>query len=286
MAVTIRAVERPDQCGRENGLVTDVDPGAAVAPDLRLLRTDDGVSISAMHLPGRSRALAFVVGHGFTGNWRQERVQRIVEALGGEAGAFALDFRGHGRSGGLCTVGELEVLDLATAVRWARSEGYRSVVAVGFSMGASVVVRHAAFTAGTPDGVDAAVAVSGPAFWFYKGTPVMRLVHHLVETRTGRALMRARGIRIASSWPWPEPMQPVDAARQLSEVPMLVVHGDQDKYFPLEHPRALHRALLEAGNPHAELWEIEGMGHAESGIDAQTLQRIGDWSAKITGESR
>lgn len=57
---------------------------------------------------------------------------------------MTFSFRGHGRSGGRSTVGDKEVLDLEAAVEWARSLGHSRVVTVGFSMGGSVVLRHAA----------------------------------------------------------------------------------------------------------------------------------------------
>ena len=51
------------------------------------------------------------------------------------------DFRGHGRSGGLSTLGDREINDLDVAVAYARELGYQRVAAVGFSMGGSIVLR-------------------------------------------------------------------------------------------------------------------------------------------------
>ncbi|MFD0593473.1 alpha/beta hydrolase [Catellatospora coxensis] len=123
----------------------------------RTLLTSDGVRVDAHHDPG-DPGLAIVVAHGFTGSWRREAVRRAAGVFGRSAGVISFDFRGHGRSGGLSTVGDLEIHDVEAAVAWARALGYRRIVTVGFSMGASVVVRHAALHRG----VDAVVAVSGP----------------------------------------------------------------------------------------------------------------------------
>jgi pimeloyl-ACP methyl ester carboxylesterase len=273
-----------------------MDVSAATEQRLTLV-TSDGVRIDAVHLPClRSTAgstsgatagstagstdratpsptTAFVVLHGFTGHWRQPRVWRIVEQLASHGGVIAIDMRGHGRSGGLSTVGDAEVLDADCAVGWARELGYDRVVMVGFSMGASVAVRQAAI--GT-NSVDALVCVSGPAYWFYRGTRVMRLVHHLVLTRPGRAAMRARGTRISGAgWPTPPPLQPAEAAALLAGIPFLVVHGAADHYFPLEHPRALHRAA--EGCSEADMWLIPGFGHAEAAIDEETVESIARW---------
>lgn len=75
-----------------------------------------------------------MVAHGFTGSWRDRAARRIVHVLSGYGGVIAFDFRGHGRSGGETTVGDLEILDVQAAVRHARVVGYSRIAVVGFSM--------------------------------------------------------------------------------------------------------------------------------------------------------
>jgi pimeloyl-ACP methyl ester carboxylesterase len=116
------------------------------------LVTEDGVPIDAIHLPGK-RDLAIVVAHGFTLSWQRPNVWRIANRLNRMAGVISFDFRGHGRSGGLSTLGDREVRDLDVVVRWARDLGYRRVAAVGFSMGASIVLRYAGWTRWSPSAV-------------------------------------------------------------------------------------------------------------------------------------
>lgn len=252
----------------------------------RTLQASDGVRISAAHVPGRDLSLCFVVVHGFTGSWREERVRKVMSRLSAFGGVVAIDMRGHGRSGGRTTVGKDEVLDVAAAVGWARDLGYAKVAAVGFSLGGAVVLREAGLArAGGREGaplaggeVDAVVSVSAPAFWYYRGTRVMRLAHLLVETRGGRAFMRLSGTRISPvEWTDPLPLPPPDAAALLGPVPLLIVHGDIDRYFPLEHPRAIEEAARTSGVP-AELWLVNGFGHAEAAISIETLDRIGGWT--------
>ncbi len=107
-----------------------------------------------------------MVTHGFTGDVDRPHVRRVARAFTRYGAVVTFSFRGHGRSGGRSTVGDREVLDLAAAVAWARELGHTRVVTVGFSMGGSVVLRHAALEAGS---VDAVVSVSAPARWFYRG---------------------------------------------------------------------------------------------------------------------
>ncbi|MFF7158724.1 alpha/beta fold hydrolase [Streptomyces sp. NPDC008139] len=272
------------------------------------------------------RELAIVVAHGFTGALERPAVRRAARVLGGSAGVVTFSFRGHGRSGGLSTVGDLEVLDLDAAVSWARRLGYRRVATVGFSMGGSVVLRHAAgqtvhaavcsaagpqdvrgagvreggvredvrrnvrvdgrgvvrpardgrTTAHSPARVDAVVSVSSPARWYYRGTAPMRRVHWAITRPAGRLVSRL-GLKTrirAADWD-PVPLSPVEAVPLIDpDIPLLIVHGDRDGYFPLDHPLSLADA---AGRDRAELWIEPGFGHAENAADDALLRRIGDW---------
>ncbi|WP_327273897.1 alpha/beta fold hydrolase [Streptomyces sp. NBC_01224] len=270
------------------------------------LRTDDGVHIEAVYQPCTADAgaaagtsfdsTAIVVAHGFTGAVDRPAVRRAAGVFAQRAAVITFSFRGHGGSGGRSTVGDREVLDLAAAVEWARALGHRRIVTVGFSMGGSVVLRHGALyagrsTAGTEAGgvaeregriearneahADAVVAVSAPARWYYRGTAPMRRLHWVVTRPVGRLVGRY-GFRTRidrNEWN-PVPLAPVQAAGLIAPAPLLIVHGDQDPYFPLDHPRM----LADAAGDGAELWLERGMGHAENAADENLLTRIGDWA--------
>jgi pimeloyl-ACP methyl ester carboxylesterase len=233
------------------------------------LVTEDGIPIDAVHLPGPSD-VGFVLAHGFTLSWQHGAVWTVASRLRQAGGVVSFDFRGHGRSGGLSTLGDREIKDLDVAVAYARELGYRRIAAVGFSMGASVVMRYA----GLVGGLDAAVSVSGPGHWYYRGTKPMRRVHFAVERRVGRAITRAwLKTRISPSGWNPVPLPPDEAAAMISPIPLLVVHGDQDSYFPADHGQRLYDAALEP----KELWLEPGFGHAESAAEGPLLDRIARW---------
>lgn len=256
------------------------------------LVTQDGVPIDAVHLPGQRLAgqgfpgqsfpgpgnLAIVMAHGFTQSWQRPMVWKIAQRFNRTAGVVTFDFRGHGRSGGLSTLGDKEIHDLDTAVRYARQLGYERVATVGFSMGSSVVLRQA----GLFGGVDAVVGVSGPGHWYYRGTVAMRRVHFAVEKRLGRAFVRhVLKTRISpNGWPTPEPEPPAVAASRISPAPVLIVHGDKDLFFPPEHGRELYDGAREP----KELWLIPGFGHAERGSDDALVDRIAAWVAEAVSK--
>lgn len=241
-----------------------------------VLVTTDGVPIDSVHLPGPDdpRELAIVLAHGFTQSWQTPMVWKIAQRFNETAGVVTFDFRGHGRSGGLSTLGDKEVRDLDVAVRYARQLGYARVATVGFSMGGSVVLRQA----GLIGGVDAVVSVSGPGHWFYRGTLPMRRVHFAAERRIGRLFAKhVLNTRISSDgWPVPDPVPPADAAGRISPVPVLVVHGEKDIFFPPEHGHELYDGAREP----KELWLLPDFGHAERAMEESVVDRIAAWVAK------
>ncbi|WP_329134850.1 alpha/beta fold hydrolase [Streptomyces sp. NBC_01476] len=280
-----------------------------------VLLTSDGIRIEAEHLPmGAARPagqpdgpaalvhapdlgeqLAVVVAHGFTGALDRPAVRRVARHFSAYGGVITFSFRGHGRSGGRSTVGDLEVLDLDAAVRWARELGYGRVATVGFSMGGSVVLRHAGEAGaqealpapGRPrqppgSGLQAVVSVSSPARWYYRGTAPMRRVHWAITRPAGRLVSRY-GLKTrirAADWD-PVPRSPVESVPYIAPTPLLIVHGDRDGYFPLDHPYSLAAA---AGAASAELWIVPGFGHAENAAEPALLTRIGDWlTERATG---
>jgi pimeloyl-ACP methyl ester carboxylesterase len=234
------------------------------------LVTDDGIAIDAVHLAGDG-GLAFVLAHGFTLNWQRPAVWRVARRLNRFGGVVAFDFRGHGRSGGMSTLGDHEIKDLDVAIRYARELGYKRIVTVGFSMGASIVLRHAGLLGGT----DAVVSVSGPGRWYYRGTLAMRKVHWAVEHRIGRLVARKFLNTRISDGRWdPVPVPPADAAARIAPTPLLIVHGDRDDFFPPEHAEQ----IFEAAHQPKELWIVPGFGHAETGVKPALLDRIGAWA--------
>ncbi|MER6570671.1 alpha/beta fold hydrolase [Streptomyces sp. NPDC001093] len=263
------------------------------APIRTFLCTADGIPIDSVYDPGAvvyetsgsdpdarrspARDLVFVVAHGFTGDADRPHVRRVAGVLRGYGAVVTFSFRGHGRSGGRSTVGDREVLDLAAAVEWARGLGHARVATVGFSMGGSVVLRHAALNPGT---LGAVVSVSAPARWYYRGTAPMRRLHWLVTRPEGRLVGRY-GLRTRihhRDWD-PVPLSPTEAVPAIAPTPLLIVHGDRDGYFPLDHPRM----LAEAAGDHGELWVEAGMGHAEHAAGDALLHRIGEWAAARAG---
>ena len=235
------------------------------------VRTADGVRlVGAAHhsRPRRAgpghRARARLHGHG-----RRPHVQRVAARFARTADVVMVDFRGHGRSEGRTTAGDLEVLDVDATVRWAREAGYRRVATVGFSMGGAVVLRHAArspSTTGLPRRAggrggqrERAVALVHPGHGadapgaLAAGDPDRALAGRGAADQGRRRLAACRrsGRRVAG---------------RIAPTPVLIVQGDRDPYFGVEHGRALaaaagRRRVLGAGRLRAR----RGRAHARAG---------------------
>jgi alpha-beta hydrolase superfamily lysophospholipase len=245
------------------------------------VRTDDGVDLVGIVVPAAvpptaGRPLVFVLAHGFTGSVTRAPLRRVAGWLSRFGEVRALDFRGHGSSGGgSSTGGDPEVRDVDAAVAAARAgsaDGVPAVVTVGMSMGGGAVLRQAALGRHRPDGV---VSVSAVSRWYVRDTRPMQRVHWLLETTAGRRL-GSRLVRLRLDEPWlTPPSSPLQVVSGIAPTPLLLVHGDRDEYFPLEH----FRTLAQAAGPTATAWVVPGFGHAESGTTAPLVERIGRWAS-------
>lgn len=245
--------------------------GGHVAPHVETrLVARDGTRLAASYLPGPggTQGPAVVLAHGFAANRRKPAYAYLADGLAQEMSVLSLDLRGHGRSGGISTLGDREALDVAAGLAWLRAYGHPWVGAVGLSMGATSVLH--AGSLGAP--ADALVLVSATARFRMPAetAPMRRLadVWHTPWKRHGmRALLR---VRIVAPAAWNSPGHPEDLVTRVS-APLLVVHGEDDAYFPVDDARAL---AAGAGGP-ATLWiQPVGFGHAEDGITAGFVEAL------------
>lgn len=268
---------------------------------LKTLTAVDGTRISA-ETYGDGR-YTFVLSHGFTGSRVREALRANADWFAQDGRVVLFDQRGHGESGGKCSFGLNEPLDLDAAVNWARELSSAPVVTVGYSMGAASAVRHAALSQNDGIGTavdrrlevvhapDATVIVGGVAQWYFRGTEVMQQLHRFTRTPWGRGIIRwRRGVRLdLHAWA-PEgapreqlPIDPTEAAGYVRG-PFLVIQGTEDNYFPIDHGQRIHAAAVQGGNTRTELWIEQGMGHAERATSEALIRRATSWiDAKLGG---
>jgi pimeloyl-ACP methyl ester carboxylesterase len=226
------------------------------------LLTEDGIRLVGVRL-GRGDP-AVVLCHGFMGWHRKPAVGRLAEGLASRISVYTFDHRGHGASGGVCTFGDREILDVDAAVLRARADGHARVVTVGASMGGVAVLRHAALIGG----VDGVVAISAPARWEGHGTAAFRRMTWLTRSRGGRRVARILGLRLSGIWDQPE--SPAEVIGKIAPTPLVLVHGHDDHFFDVEEAWALYR---KAGEPR-KLLLAGRFGHAEDGFTEAFADRL------------
>ncbi|MCA1834077.1 MAG: alpha/beta hydrolase [Actinomycetota bacterium] len=224
----------------------------------------DGVRLAGTMLGRTDVSTAVVVAHGFMGYRAKPKIRLLAEGLAADYGVFVFDLRGHGESGGLCTGGDAEALDVQAVVAAARERGYKNVVTVGASLGGIAVIREAALYRD----VEGVIAISTPAVWGGTSKPVRRITW-LFATKVGRKLVGYGGVQLADAWADPEP--PVALAGRIAPIPLLLIHGEDDHYFP---PESAEQIFAAAGEP-KRLLILPGFGHAEDGFTPAFTERLG-----------
>jgi pimeloyl-ACP methyl ester carboxylesterase len=235
------------------------------AEELSLL-TADGVRLTGARLQGPPGAFATVVlVHGLVHSSRTPRIYAFARLLAGHVHVLVPELRGHGRSGGHCTLGRDEPLDVQAAV--AAAPAGLPVVTVGVSLGGASVLLHA----GIFGGVAGVVAVSAPSRWAAWDTPATRRIRRYVTTPAGRQVMAwVLRTRVAAT------LEAVPDSRQvvaaIAPAFTIVVHDPTDHYFGEEHARALYEW---AGEP-KDLWLMPGHGHGTDLLTPALAQRLVD----------
>jgi fermentation-respiration switch protein FrsA (DUF1100 family) len=76
----------------------------------------------------------------------------------------------------------------------------------------------------------------------------------------------------------------------LAPLPLLVVHGDRDTYFPVEHARSIvdearAGAVRRGVDDRTVEWLESGFAHAESATTAELAHRLGAWACEAVAQS-
>jgi pimeloyl-ACP methyl ester carboxylesterase len=228
------------------------------------LRTSDGVRLAGARLAGPPDAYATVVLlHGLAHSSRNPRIQAFARLLAGEVHVLVPDMRGHGRSGGVCTLGRDEPLDVAAAVDAAPAG--LPVVTIGVSLGGAAVLLHAA----TVGGVAGVVAVSAPAWSNRWDTAATLRVRRYVRSPVRRqVLARVLRTRMAPFCDWDAESESLVA--KIAPAFTLVVHDPADHYFGEEHAASIYAWAREP----KDLWLLPGTGHGTDLLRPALAERL------------
>lgn len=150
---------------------------------------------------------------------------------------ITMDFRGHGKSGGLFTFTAKEGFDLQTVVKYAK-ERYKNTFVLSFSLAAATAIIYAA----KHKDIDRLITVSSPAdcdkienYFFKKES----LIPALESFQLGKSPMIRPGNL------WLKKIKPITVIEDIAPIPTLFLHGDKDPIVFPWHSQELFKQARE-----------------------------------------
>jgi pimeloyl-ACP methyl ester carboxylesterase len=246
--------------------VTPADLGIPFE-EVRITSTD-GLTLAAWYLPGKegSDRPAVLIAHGVGAN-KQNFLPVAQQIHDWGYPVLMLDFRAHGDSDGfLSTLGEREADDVKAALDWL-TERHPDwpIIGVGYSMGAAAMVE--------------ASAREGRCDAYLLDSTFARLensARHTMASYYIPAPLIGPWWHTTRLWGWTlcgvdlQSIRPEENIAALSDLPLLLVHGENDKTTSyLDSLR-----LQELTGNRAQVCVIEGAGHLQSVAHPDWYPRI------------
>jgi fermentation-respiration switch protein FrsA (DUF1100 family) len=231
-------------------LTHPAEAGMSGIEELRLT-TDDGEMLVAWHFPPREGHPLILYFHG-NGGALVDRVPRFRMFAASGYGLLAISYRGYGGSTGTPTQTGL-MRDGEAAYREARARGYDGdrIVLMGESLGTGVATALAA----THEA--AALVLDSP----YSSAVDVAAAHYGVLPVRWLMFDQFRS----------------DLAIRNVPIPILIVHGDEDRVIPIR----LATRLFELANEPKMFIKVSGGGHLVLG-SAEVFGRVREWIDKET----
>ena len=310
-ALTLRAATRrasarllaaPRVTPGEAGLQAALD---ALGGEVVRLRARDGLALSARWLPVErgdgdwvaDPHEAVLLMHGYSGSVAPDLVE-YGPFLRNTASVLGLDFRGHGDSdAGPSTFGMLEVEDVAGALDWLGERGIDRLALVGTSMGGIAAIASVAILG---DGTLVAADIDPARPRAPIGVPRPRIVAVVADSTAPEVEIPVAnrlpipGARFVAARLFDAAARTLGADLRLTEpgrmiglvepVPLLLIHGEDDRTVPL----ADGRRLVALAGPSTEHWIVPGadhsQGHSVAGQDYE--RRVTDFLRVAFGRAR
>ncbi len=215
----------------------------------------DGLTLRARLLSGNGDKRLVLLSHGYRskGLWDFPSVTRFYRSLG--CGVLLIDQRACGESEGrYIGFGALERRDIAAWVDYLYQRfPSTSIYLDGVSMGSTAVLLSLALP--LPPTVRGAIADCG----FTSPLEIMAHVQKTAYPFSGRWILGGIRLMLKVFARYDPDLSTLDALKNTT-VPVLFLHGDADKFVPVE----MTRANFEACASEKRLLIVPGAGHGES----------------------
>jgi len=161
-----------------------------------------------------------------------------------------MDLRGHGRSGGRCTLTSLEVKDLKAVVNYARKK-HTKLGIIGFSLGAATAILEAANYKNINSliVVSPFTKISKVNLRFWEDEAFYSIKEDITDPN--------KKVKIGNIFL--SKQDPIDVIDKISPIPVLFLHGTEDWVIDVSHSQQLY----EKAKPPKKLIIIKKAAHAE-----------------------
>lgn len=161
---------------------------------------------------------------------------RISEMFANHFDVLCMDFRGHGKSGGMFTFTAKELMDMDAVVRFARKNKYKKIYLAGFSLGAAMALIYGSKSIF----IDKIIAVSAPSDFSKIENKMWK------KEAWGETFKKFELDRFASVRPYPVPLEkikPIDIVDRI-KVPTLFIAGEKDPTVCPWHTKDLYKKAV------------------------------------------
>lgn len=200
------------------------------------LKTKDNIKIAINHYENKKDEVLILCP-----GWFMTKDSKVFKRMSKDFEKYfdviAMDFRGHGKSSGFYTFMSKEEQDLSEVVKYAKSQNYKKIYLLGFSLGGGLVLIH---TAKEKD-IDKVIAVSAPTE-FYKIENRMYSPDAWIPTLFQK-FEPLRWLTIRAGNPFLKKEKPLALIKNIT-VPTLFIAGEKDPTVLAWHTEKLYNEAI------------------------------------------
>lgn len=226
------------------------------------IRSRDGLRLHARYYETAVGAPVHILFHGYRSSGLRDFSGGLPLALRGGNNVLLIDQRAHGESQGRClTFGVLERFDCLDWANYAAATFGGDIVLVGLSMGAATVLMASELP--LPPNVKGIIADCGY-------TSPEAIIRTVIRSRKRRDGLTYALTRLGAKWFGRFDLESAAAVTALRRcrVPVLLLHGEADRFVPCEMSRENYAACASrktlftvAGAPHGASYLVDPEGY-------------------------
>src|SRR3989338_511762 len=227
-------------------ILTNLEPsGLGLKYEEINFKSADGIKLSGWLIPNNKTKSAVIVMHGYPAD--KANLLGIAEFLAKDFNVFLFDFRSFGKSDGkYTTIGYLEKNDLTGAIEFLeKDKNITKIGLYGFYLGGAVALMadHKNIMAIVSD--SAYAKLSNMARRMYSPFLILKYPLAYLTKIYGLVFLHVN-------------IENVNPAEDIKtkEIPILLIHAENDSQIPLSEAYLLHEA-----NKNAELWIVKDADH-------------------------